>query len=79
MINFLRAMGMHEFPWTTVGVWAGVGLFVAIGIRLAFWRNENPGIHIDFGLAFLGPLIGAFLAVCYYVVVRRCDLIFCGS
>jgi hypothetical protein len=77
MVNLLRSLGWREFPSTTVAVWVGFGLLVAIGIRFVVWKREDPGLHINLGLALAGALIGGFLGICYHVVAEHCGLVLC--
>lgn len=77
MMRLLHDLGWREFPWTVVIVWVLIGLVAALGTRLMLWRKESPGIHIDSGLALMGTFVGAFLGICYYVVVQHCGFTFC--
>jgi hypothetical protein len=68
-------LGVVEFPWTTVLVWAFVGLLAAL-IAAAFWGKTQGGLAVYLRFAFCGVLIGAFLGLCYHVLVGVCRLEF---
>ena len=74
MLNFLRLMGVVEFPALTVGAGMLLGLLAAFGIKFWFWRNVQPGVHVCFGLTVVGLIVGGFLGFCYHLLVENCYL-----
>jgi branched-subunit amino acid ABC-type transport system permease component len=78
MMNFLRMMGMREFPWGTLIGWAAFGLFVAVAIRATFLRDSELKLHVNIGIALVAAIVGGILGICYYVVVDHCGFILDG-
>lgn len=72
MLKFLQYMGMMSFPYTSVAIGVMLGLAIAFGIKLTFLRSTPMGIHVNVGLIVIGVLIGAFLALCWYLLEGVC-------
>lgn len=74
MLNFLRMMGIREFPSGTVATWIGIGLALAIGVKFVLWRSDPVRPHIWLGLVVTGTIIGGFLGFCYHILIENCYL-----
>ena len=74
MVNFLRQMGIREFPYTTVGVWIFLGLMAALAFGYVFRESITGRLHIHFGLVIVGAFIGGFLGFCFHMLVENCYL-----
>ena len=54
-------LGIAEFPWTTVLIWAFVGLMAALVIAAAFWGKTQGGLAVYLRFAFYGVLDHPFV------------------
>ena len=74
MLNFLRQMGIRDFPYTTVGVFVFLALLVAMVIGYAFRESITGRPHIHFALVLVGALVGGFLGISFHLLVENCFL-----
>jgi hypothetical protein len=72
MLNFLRSLGIREFPTTTVAIWVFVGVMAALGFCFMFREAIAGRIPVHFGVVVLGVLVGGFLGCCYHLLVENC-------
>jgi hypothetical protein len=73
-MSLLRILGVLPFPWTTVLIWAFVGLLAAMVLAAALWGTTPGGQTVYIRFAIFGALTGAFLGLCYHVLVCVCRL-----